>query len=269
MAIARPHLLLIDPQVDFCNPAGSLFVAGSPDDCDRTATFVKRVGDRLADIHVTLDSHHHFDIAHPIFWKDRNGNHPVPFTIIPDEDVVNGIWNVSVPSTFKKALAYTRALKAGGRYPLCIWPPHCRIGTPGACVETSVLQSLTDWEDVAGNVVDKVTKGSNMFTEHYSAIKAEVPDPEDPSTGLNVPLVTTLQNDCDDLFIAGQALSHCVANTVIDLADAFGNDDYVKKIVLLTDLTSPVPGFESAAQAFITKMTARGMRLAKSTEVLK
>ena len=43
--------------------------------------------------------------------------------------------------------------------------------------------------------------------------------------------------------IAGEALSHCVAGTVRDLADGLG-DEQVGKLVLLTDCTSTVGGFD-------------------------
>jgi hypothetical protein len=33
--------------------------------------------------------------------------------------------------------------------------------------------------------VRKVTKGENPWTEHYSAVQAEVPDDDDPRTQLN------------------------------------------------------------------------------------
>jgi nicotinamidase-related amidase len=268
MTIAKPHLLIIDPQFDFCNPAGSLFVNGAVEDSIRTAAFIKRVGNKLADIHVTLDSHHFFDIAHPILWKGTDGKHPNPFTMITVKDVQSGTWVPSVPSLFKRVLDYVKALEAGNRYPLLIWPPHCLIGSQGTAVEKIIFEALLEWESTPGNVVDYVTKGSNIFTEHYSVFRAEVADPSDPSTNLNVSLVNVLQHECDDLIVVGQALSHCVANSIRDLASAFGDDSIIKKIVLLTDCTSSVGGFEKMGSDFITELTGKGMRLAKSTDYL-
>ena len=77
------HLIVIDPQVDFCDPSGSLYVKGADQDMQRLATMVRRLKDKIRDIHVTLDSHQIVHIAHPIFWKDgATGAHPNPFTII-------------------------------------------------------------------------------------------------------------------------------------------------------------------------------------------
>src|SRR5690606_2567163 len=51
------QLLVIDPQNDFCRPDGALAVPGADADMDRLARLVGALRDRLADIHVTLDSH--------------------------------------------------------------------------------------------------------------------------------------------------------------------------------------------------------------------
>ena len=71
----KVHLLVIDPQVDFCEKDGALFVPGAGEDIVRLATFVDRIRDKLEMIHVTLDCHHFIDIAHPIFWVDRYDDH--------------------------------------------------------------------------------------------------------------------------------------------------------------------------------------------------
>ena len=81
------HLLVIDPQNDFCDPNGSLFVPGANEDMKRLATMVDRLKDKLADIHVTLDSHRRVDISHPIWWKSPSGAHPDPFTQITAADL--------------------------------------------------------------------------------------------------------------------------------------------------------------------------------------
>ena len=115
--------------------------------------------------------------------------------------------------------------------------------------------------------VDYVTKGSNILTEHYSAVQADVPDPTDVSTQINTRLIQTLEN-ADQILIAGEARTHCLANTVRDIANNFGDDSFVSKLVLLTDASSDIPGFESHAQNFMNEMTSRGMQLSTTTEFL-
>lgn len=259
------QFLIIDPQNDFANPKGSLFVAGADQDSVRLAAMLKRHADKIDDIHVTLDTHHWVDIAHPIFWMDSNGKHPQAFTQITEDDVLNGKWQTTHPAFQQRALEYVKFLKTNARYTLTIWPAHCLIGQWGNNVVAPIAEALNHWENRLA-MVDFVTKGSNMWTEHYSAVQADVPDPEDPSTQLNTRLINTLQ-EADLIAFSGQALSHCVANTIRDIANNFG-DENVSKLVLIEDTTSPVTGFEDLAQQFLTEMKARGMRTVKSTEFL-
>jgi len=288
----RAELLLIDPNNDFCEKGpivenipgekitqlapennnlshmpyqGSLYVPGADEDMIRVASMIKRVMWRLKDIHVTLDSHHRFSIFHPCFILDRNNQHPDPFTQILHKDVVDGIYRATVPGLQQWLFDYTKTLEEKGRYPYVIWPYHCIIGTPGAAIYPEVLDALLEWETKPG-IVDKVTKGSNYKTEHYSAVQAEVVDPEDKGTLLNTKLIKTLEK-ADLLAIAGEASSHCVANTVTDIADKFG-DDAVKNIVILTDAMSTVLGFEHLHDAFMADMRSRGVQFSTTTEFL-
>ena len=263
----KTHLLIIDPQVDFCDPQGALFVRGADRDIGRLAAFVRKHGRELADIHVTLDSHQLVHVAHPIFWIDPDGNHPAPFTAIAAADVEgkDPKWKTTSPALRQRGIDYVRALAAGGRYVLVIWPPHCLIGRPGHNIMPELADELQGWQQGL-RLVRYVTKGSNPLTEHYSAVKADVPDPLDPGTQINTRLIETLQ-EADQILIAGEALSHCVANTVRDIAAEFG-DDEVKKLVLLEDAASPVGGFEKLGDDFVREMTAHGMKVARTTTVL-
>ena len=262
------HCLLIDPQNDFCDPNGALFVAGADKDMDRAAKMIDRLSDKLEDIHVTLDTHHLVDVAHPIFWKGPDGSHPAPFTIITLNDVKNGTWVPVKPSLISRMTYYVEQLEKGGKYPLCIWPPHCLIGSSGNCIYSPLYEALTKWEEKQFAMVDYVTKGSNIYTEHYSAVAAEVVAPDDPTTQINTTLINALM-EADMIAVAGEAGSHCLNSTVRDVAYAFGDDSYVSKIVLLTDCTSPVTGFEASQDQFIKDMTAKGMQLSTSVDFLR
>jgi nicotinamidase-related amidase len=263
----RIELLVIDPQVDFCDPQrGALYVPGAEEDMRRLAAMVRRLKDKLDDIHVTLDSHHFIHIAHPIFWKDSRGQRPPVFTRISRTDVEEGIWTPTVPGMYRRALDYVRKLEQNGRYELTVWPPHCLIGSPGHAVYPELFAALTEWEERFA-FVDYVTKGSNILTEHYSAVQADVPDAADASTQINTRLIQTLEN-ADLVAIAGEARTHCLANTVRDIANNFGDDSFVSKLVLLTDASSDIPGFEAHASAFMSEMTGRGMQTSNTTEFL-
>jgi len=285
------HLMVIDPENDFCYPTtrslvdyndpnpnalatvliekgSALYVDGAEHDMERLATMIRRIGNKIYDIHVTIDSHHYFDIAHPVYWKNSEGKHPSPFTIITLNDVLSGKWTPTYPSFYKRTEEYVRNLEVNNRYPLCIWPPHCLIGSWGQGIYEPLYLALLEWECKNKSMVNYVTKGSNIFTEHYSAVKADVPDPSDATTQINTGLIKTLEN-ADIILLAGEAGSHCLANTVRDIANEFGNQDYIKKMVLLTDATSPVKGFEKFQTDFISEMTSRGMQLSTTVDFLK
>jgi len=263
----KVHLVIIDPQVDFCDPGGALYVPGAERDVQRLAQMVRRVAPKLDDIHVTLDSHRLIDVAHPVFWKDSGGRNPAPFTIITAADVEAGRWTPVLPGLYRRMLEYVRGLEQNGRYPLCIWPPHCLIGSAGHNVVPELGAALQGWEAQRFAMVDYVTKGSNPWTEHYSAVCADMPDPADPGTQINTRFIQTLM-EADLVAIAGEAGSHCLANTVRDVADNFGDDAYVKRLVLLEDATSPVPGFEPLQAQFVREMKARGMQITTTSDFL-
>jgi len=260
----RIHLLVIDPQNDFCDPNGSLYVPGAEEDMNRLAALVARLGSRLAQIHVTLDSHRKVDISHPIWFRDGKGNHPAPLTMIGAADLESGDWTTTRSSAFDRTLAYLKALEAGGRYPHVVWPYHCLIGDEGHNVWPALSDAVHAWEDRFA-MADFVTKGSNPWTEHFSAVQAEVPDPDDPTTQVNVALIDTLER-ADVVLLAGEALSHCLANTVRDVADKFARPEYVEKLVLLTDASSNVPSFESYGDDFLKALKARGMKTATTAD---
>jgi len=113
-------------------------------------------------------------------------------------------------------------------------------------------------------MVDFVTKGSNPFTEHYSVVRADVVDPTDPTTDINMGFIRRLQ-EADEILVGGQALSHCVANSITDIAKEFGSE-HTKKIVILEDACSAVPGFESMADDFMKSAKDLGIRFAKTTD---
>jgi len=271
------QLLIIDPQIDFCEPGtgiddpnrGTLYVDNAENDMARAAGFISRYGSKIKKIHVTLDCHHLIDVAHPPMWRDGDGNEPPIFTIITSQEIKDGVWTPYRPDFRQKFINYTEALAVSGRFPLCIWPPHCLIGSPGNAVLPILFEALMEWQRNTNRSVQWVSKGSNPLTEHYSAVKAEVPEPDDITTQLNAHLIQTLV-DADKVFAFGEAGSHCVKSTVEDIADGFGNDDYVKKMVLLTDCVSPVQSpyvdFPAIQAQFIKDMGARGMQTALSTD---
>lgn len=275
------HLLVIDPQNDFCdlpqaympaNPVDgsnyvpALPVAGAHADMLRVAELINRGAAGLSGISVTLDSHHRLDIAHPTFWKHADGSAVAPFTQIAAAEVREGKYLPRNPAALPRVLAYLDTLEAAGRYRLMVWPVHCEIGSWGHAVHADVHAAYNRWEDGQLGIVNKVSKGSNPWTEHYSAVMAEVPDDDDSATQLNQGFIDLLKT-ADQIYITGEAGSHCVRATTEHIADNFSQAD-LRKLVLLIDCMSPVTGFQLQYEEFVTAMRARGLQIATSTDVL-
>ena len=272
------HLFIIDPQNDFCKQgeapvfdqfwrvtnadkaSGTLSIPGADKDMDRLADMIKGNLRQIRTITTTLDSHNDIHIAQPVFTVDSNGNHPNPFTLIENADVKSGKYRGSRPEWTMILDEYTAKLEATGKYKLCVWAPHCLIGTKGHAVVDSLNSAFREWSSQRGLNINYITKGSNPFTEHYGAVQAEVTRDDDTTTKLNSNLIKLLQNTgSDDILIAGEALSHCVATTIRQVAAEF-TPDQIKKFVLLEDACSNVPGFEKYGEEFVVEMKAKGMR---------
>src|SRR3989344_5370745 len=206
-------------------------------------------------------------------WRDENGKSPNPFTLITSNDISNRIWTPRNPNLRQRMIDYARVLEASGNYLLIIWPEHCLIGTWGHNIHIDLMETLTRWEKTELANVDYVVKGTNPFTEHYGALMAEVPDPEDPSTQLNMDFIKILE-EADIVAIAGEASSHCVMATVKQVAANIG-EDHLKKFHILTDCVSPVPAapgtpdFPAIASQFLKDMSKRAMVLTTSVDFLR
>ncbi|MCA9357081.1 hypothetical protein KC872_02630 [Candidatus Kaiserbacteria bacterium] len=272
------QLLIIDPQNDFMDIKGAaLPVAGANDDMNRLATMLDRVGQKLQKVHVTMDSHQLVDIAHPAFWRDANGVSPNPMTMISFASIKDGTWSPRRPELRDYVLDYAQKLEANGKYQIMVWPPHCLIGSWGHNVQTNLAAALDRWCIQRVRNIDFVTKGTNVLTEHYGALLAEVPIAKDPSTQLNGRFLSMLQQ-ADLVVVAGEASSHCVKATVEQVAENIGSE-HVKKFQLLTDCMSPVPAvtapdgtvvvdFPAIAEQFLKDMSALGMKLTTSDALL-
>ena len=278
------HLLAIDPQNDFCDlpadwqpghaPTGravapSLPVAGAHADMQRLAAFLQANAQRIDAVTVTLDSHQRYDVAHPGFWRRGDGGAVAPFTPITAQQVRGGEFAPADAAALPRVLAYLDALEAQGRYTLMVWPVHCEIGSWGHGLHADVLAACGAWQASRQRAVQHVFKGMNPWTEHYSALQAEVPDPADPATALDTRLLQRL-GEADLLLIGGEASSHCVRATtehIVQHLPRLQPGWTAERIVLLTDCMSPVAGFEAQHGAFLEAIRTQGAQLADSSQI--
>ncbi|HLN20125.1 MAG TPA: hypothetical protein VK213_03495 [Bacteroidales bacterium] len=244
-------LLIIDMQYDFCSPQGSLYVDGAENDVSRLAGFIKKNEAAIDNIVLTQDNHNVIDISHPVFWEDRNGNHPKPFTTITLKKVLGGVWNPRYQKG--KAVDYIRKLEQQGEFPHTIWPEHCIIGSSGAAVVDDIMDPVRKWAR-KGKFFEVVVKGTHPLTEHFGALKANVPVAGSPETHLNTDLVNKLMKS-SKIFIAGEARSHCVATTIKQILHISG---LAKKLNIIEDCMSNVTGFKELADDIYSKAKKEG-----------
>ncbi len=250
-------LLLIDVQNDFCSPKGSLYVKGAEKDVENMAQFIRKNRKHLDHIICTQDQHQIIDISHPAFWEDKSGNAPKPFTQITPEDIKKGVWKAKFQPD--QAEQYVKNLESQGEYPHTIWPEHCIMGTFGAAMDMKVSDAIKDWAR-DGNFFKVVFKGTNPYTEHFGALRANIPLHDNPETQLNENLLNFMKF-FENIFVAGEARTHCVANTIKQLLDY---PDLIKKLIILEDCMSNIPGFEDIAKPVFLKAAQIGAKFGKS-----
>ncbi len=259
-------LLIIDPQVDFCEEAGALCVPGAKEDMKKLADMLTGMGSQLSGIYVTLDTHQLLHIAHAAFWQNAQGDSPAVFSTIILDDVESGKWQVAKHGVDAQLVRdYLKQLESQ-QFHLTIWPEHCLIGSAGHAVEAQLAEALQTWQRLNKRDVVYVQKGYHPLTEHYSALAAAVAYADDERTWFNEGLASALRT-CDRLLIAGEALSHCVIATLRDLCRGMTMAE-CQKFILLTDGCACVGGFEGQREALLQEVLGFGMRLATVSEVL-
>lgn len=262
-------LLIIDPQNDFMDqPGAALPVPGAMADTARLVQLLDSDALQFSEVIVTLDSHAGYGVERTTFWQDAEGKEVAPFTLVTSELIRQGRVQPKNLQELPKVLEMLSRLEEKRPGPMVVWPVHCVTGTWGHNIQTDLAQALARWEVRNFQSVRYVIKGQSPDTEHFSAIAADVVLQNDPRTQTNIELLQALGQGENDVFVAGQASSHCVAFTVKDywshLAPRQRNC-----VVLLSDCMSPVPGFEAQAQAFFEEAAANSAGIVTSESMIR
>lgn len=266
----RTLLILVDTQVDFIHPDGALAVPGAVDDTRRTIEWLFRNLAHITTIAVSLDSHTPLQIFYPTWWTDPDGRAPAPFTAITAADVQAGRWRPVIEPEW--SIQYVERLERDARKTLMIWPYHTMIGTPGQAITPTLYEAIAYHAAARSAQPHFLSKGFLARTEHYSIVEPEVKIPEERERGgeLNASFLEMLAS-YDRVYIAGQAKSHCVLETVSSLVRYFANrPEVLQRLHVLIDCTSsvihPQIDFEQLATATLTGYQAAGLHLVRSTD---
>ncbi len=266
----RVILLLVDTQVDFIHPDGALSVPGAVEDTRRTIEWIYRNAEQVTAIAASLDSHTPMQIFYPTWWMNDAGEHPAPFTPISADDVKRGVWKPILEPQW--SIEYVQKLEQQARKVLMIWPYHTMIGTPGQAIVPPLYEAIAFHAAARRTQPTFLSKGSIAKTEHYSILEPEVKVPGHPLGGLNTAFLDMLAT-YDLIYIAGQAKSHCVLETVTSILNYFKDQpDVIDRLRFLMDCTSsvqhPTIDFEALANEALAKYAAQGMHMVTSQDAL-
>ena len=260
-------LLIIDMQHDFCHPRGSLYVPGASMDVLRLVTWIYQNQRRIGKIFVSLDTHQSQQIFFPSWWMDADGHTPPAFTVITREKIAHGEWSpVYEPDASKR---YVQVLEAQGKQELVIWPYHCLLGTSGHMLDPDLYTAVNSHAMVTRSSPEFVIKGMTRITEFYSIYEPEIKSSIHPAASFNESLLDKL-NAFESIYIAGEAKSHCVLESIQSMAKPPAMPEVIGKIHLLEDTTSLVsaPGidYEPSTTEALAKLVEQGMTLTSTKE---
>lgn len=259
-------LFICDPQNDYSDQ-GSIPIPNAISDSNRIYDLISGHKDDIAEIYVSLDSRHRTHISNPISWANKKGKRPEPFQVITAQEVSKGKWKAKQKVLQQEYLDYVTNLEKAKKQPFMIWPDHCLVGTYGHAVLPSVNEALQEWAGHNLTTVEYIIKATNCFTEMYSALSGEVPDPNDPATELDLGMIERLAS-ADRVLFCGESLSHSVQMTMKDVLSNWKEEE-LDKLCLLTDCTSPVPGFESMAEDFVRECKEKGVMVVTASEAFE
>ncbi len=269
-AADQPRILawLIDMQGDFIYPAplGRLSVPGAVADSQRTIEWLYRNVQHLTEISASLDTHTPYQIFYPTWWKNRAGDHPAPYTVISAQQVKDQEWLPTLHAEW--SLHYVETLEKVGRKQLMIWPFHCMEGTAGRALLPALSEAIMYHSGARMAQPVYLPKGTLPYTEYYSVVEPEVKYPNHPDGGLNTRYLESLAT-FDLIYVAGQARSHCVLESVASVVRYFADRPAVlQKFRFLEDCSSCITGFEAATEARFNEFATAGVRMVKSTDLV-
>jgi nicotinamidase-related amidase len=196
-------LFLVCPQADFYSGgAHAVDNASQSDGGDRKsklnrsaqliAEMIETHGHKITKIVVALASHNYCDLTHAVSWENYQGERPRVGDVISYRSLIDGDWQARSLVSQEWYESYTKQLEGKSHRYLTILPEHCIVGTAGHAVHRDIDRALHHWAARAKGEVEYVHFGGNRRTFMYSAMQAEIEDPLDPSTSLNIGLLNSL-----------------------------------------------------------------------------
>lgn len=215
-------LLIIDPQYDFVDKLGKLYVEGADIAVENIAQFLVKNMDCFKDVVITQDTHQRFHISSQYFWDEK----VKPGTVITKEDILQARY---IPLATRDEIDYELMFEGIDKYgPITIWPNHCLEGTNGQSIPLKLMREVNNWgvRKRRSYIIQK--KGDIPVLESFSALTEER-------------IFGTKQfwrnQKYDKVYICGFCKDYCVAYTVIDMIKT---GDYENKLVFVDPCMSSI-----------------------------
>eukprot|EP00600_Ochromonadales_sp_CCMP1393_P000317 CAMPEP_0174983586 /NCGR_PEP_ID=MMETSP0004_2-20121128/17223_1 /TAXON_ID=420556 /ORGANISM="Ochromonas sp., Strain CCMP1393" /LENGTH=301 /DNA_ID=CAMNT_0016235849 /DNA_START=232 /DNA_END=1137 /DNA_ORIENTATION=- len=264
---AQIVLFIINPQNDFY-PGGVCAVPDAGAGSARIAKLIREHGSKFSRIIVAMATHQYCHISHASSWMDARQQPPAVGTRITYKSLLEGDWQPRSILQQEWCEQYTMKLETKCKKFLTIEPEYCIVGTLGHGVHGVVHSALQEWcaQSASHRTIQYLHHGHNQRAAMYSAVRAAVEDPMDPSTAVNTTLMDTFRT-ADQVFITGPRLSHCIATTTRDLIDMWGAN--ISKLVILTDGGAVSPGYEANTEEFLDFARIKGCRVCRCAEAFE
>jgi nicotinamidase-related amidase len=260
-------LLLVDCCVDFCHPTGSLYIPGALENTQKTTSFIYKNLEHITTIITVVDSHMPYHIFFAPWWINEFGDHPQDYTIISYKDIVNRKYIPTIDKEF--SIRYVKTLEEMGKKPLCIWPAHCLMGSLGQKIMPALSEAILYHSLIRTTNPIYMEKGTTAMSEYYGIFYPEVPINNHHQVEINKKLFDILMAH-DRIYIAGQAKSHCVVETLKQIAsyDRKNKTSLLKKNVILDDCCSvirhPEIDFIQTTQDDFANLREQGLGITKA-----
>ena len=162
---------------------------------------------------------------------------------------------------------------------LTIWPYHTLLGGVSHALVPALIEAAIFHSIVRRHQSHFETKGTHALTENYSVLSPEVQELGNQTVGgFNAPFFKMLM-EYDRVYIFGQAKSHCVLSTLMDIRDKIQSTDpdLADKVWILEDAMSSVPAppldplppelnFPVVAEAAMDRFREAGMHIVTTVD---
>jgi len=213
-------LIGIDVQQDFMEN-GALGVPNSHKDVENLSKFIYNNIDKISQITISIDTHNPFQIFHPCWWIDENGDNPPPLTAITLADLDSGKWRAVINPIASRE--YVENLEKQSKKVRC-------------ALENQFANMVYFHSVAKKSMTLRLVKGQDPLSEMYGIIKPEY----DTKNYINIDFLNKIES-FNKIIIAGEAKDFCVYESIKQILEYYQNKPEVtKKIFILEDCCSSV-----------------------------